>query len=126
MTTSDHNQIWLEPKAESYDCEGRQWCQDNVWDDGVRYLHAEAVEAVEAEIEKLAEENARLNEAASERWVNWKHTEKLNRQLEEALKGLWYVVKSEPTGVPNHLKADLHRAEQILEIVASERRERRS
>lgn len=38
---TDHKEIWLEPKAKEYAPEGRQWCQDDVWEDGVRYIRAD-------------------------------------------------------------------------------------
>lgn len=39
--TADHPEIWLEPKSDDYDSEGRMWCQDNQWGtEGVRYVLA--------------------------------------------------------------------------------------
>lgn len=68
----------------------------------------------------------RLDAVAVERWKELKAAEKLIRQLEKALKGLHYVVVSEPAGVPSHLRKDLREAERVLEIVASRKRERRA
>lgn len=40
--TDDHPEIWLEPKSDDYDSEGRMWCQDNQWGtEGVRYVRAD-------------------------------------------------------------------------------------
>ena len=68
----------------------------------------------------------RLEAVASERWKQLKECEKLNRQFEKALKGLLYIVKSEPAGVPFHLRRDVREAEKLLEFVASRKRERRA
>lgn len=51
----DHPRIWLEPKADSYGSEGRLWCQDDVWDDGVEYVRADIAEAQGRRIAELEE-----------------------------------------------------------------------
>jgi hypothetical protein len=38
---SDHERIWLEPDRGDFGEEGRMWCQDEVWEDGVEYVRAD-------------------------------------------------------------------------------------
>jgi hypothetical protein len=52
---SEHERIWLEPAPGADEDYGRQWCQDNVWDDGVEYVLADAVSAITAERDRLRE-----------------------------------------------------------------------
>ena len=51
--TGDYPRIWLGPKVEEYDSDGRMWCQDKIWNDGVEYVHASQLDAANAEIERL-------------------------------------------------------------------------
>lgn len=38
---TDHERIWLEPAPGADEDYGRQWCQHNVWDEGVEYLRSD-------------------------------------------------------------------------------------
>lgn len=40
--------IWLEPAEDADPYTGRQWCEDDVWGNGVEYVRADALEAVAA------------------------------------------------------------------------------
>lgn len=53
---AEHERIWLEPDP-GEDPEGRMWCQDNQWgDDGVEYVLASTLEALQRENERLQSE----------------------------------------------------------------------
>lgn len=43
----NHERIWLEPVEPVDPIEGRQWCRDNVWGNGVEYVRADLVPAPE-------------------------------------------------------------------------------
>jgi succinate dehydrogenase/fumarate reductase flavoprotein subunit len=47
---ADHERIWLQPKCCAGEYEGRQWCQDNVFDDGECEGGAKATEYVRADL----------------------------------------------------------------------------
>ena len=37
----EHERIWLQPAVDADPYEGRQWCQDKIWDDGIEYVRAD-------------------------------------------------------------------------------------
>lgn len=37
----NHERIWLEPVKPVDPIDGRQWCRDNVWGNGVEYVRAD-------------------------------------------------------------------------------------
>lgn len=64
--TADYAVIWLEAECADQSCEGRQWCQDNIWedccscDDGshkpTKYVRADIADALRAALGKIADE----------------------------------------------------------------------
>jgi hypothetical protein len=52
---SEHERIFLEPAPGADEDYGRQWCQHNVWTDGVEYVRADTVSAITAERDRLRE-----------------------------------------------------------------------
>lgn len=41
----NHERIWLEPVEPIDPVDGRQWCSDNVWGDGIEYIRADLAPA---------------------------------------------------------------------------------
>lgn len=78
MTAPDHDRIWLEPKCAEKSYEGRQWCQDDVWDHceecdlpSVEYVRADLLDAAVG---------AALAEAAEAAWPHdWQPDHILSR-----------------------------------------------
>jgi hypothetical protein len=68
----DHERIWLQPKCCAGPFDGRQWCEDNVFDDGecedgakaTEYVRADRISSLEAEKRARDAEVVALREAA--------------------------------------------------------------
>lgn len=50
----NHERIWLEPVEPVDPIEGRQWCRDNVWGNGVEYIRTDLVPAPENHLQAIA------------------------------------------------------------------------
>jgi hypothetical protein len=77
MEHKEYEHIWLEPSCaeSSYGCEGRQWCQDNVWGEKCSDCDAVPVKFIRADIvERLEKALRRCNEAATEAGNDERHT----------------------------------------------------
>lgn len=61
---TDHERIWLEPAPGADEDYGRQWCQHEVWEDGVEYVRADLAEitTLRKELAEARAENERLLE----------------------------------------------------------------
>lgn len=111
---ADHERIWLQPKCCAGEYEGRQWCQDNVFDDGqcedgakaTEYIRADLAsrtptEPGEAEVAKqlaaalTAIHEARLRKGSADKGYGWNIT-KLNKAMDAALPLLGKPVPPKP------------------------------
>lgn len=71
---TEHERIWLEPAPGADEDYGRQWCQHNVWADGVEYVRADTIPAAPIELSRVAEELAEESGA----WVSCSGCHELN------------------------------------------------
>jgi hypothetical protein len=89
MSDTDHPTIYLEPGDGDTSSVGRQWCQNDVWSDNpayggvapTRYVRADLVEALRAELDQLRAERQKHDTPVRE--ANERLNETVERLCEE-------------------------------------------
>lgn len=89
--SEDHKKIWLEPlftpskegETDWYDCEGRKWCQDNVWA-AEDYDGAEATKYIRADLaqQEIEQLQSQLKESLEYRDALYKDFTELQAKQE--------------------------------------------